>query len=40
MFEVGKKDRINTLYGIESIDKTNKKDLSSPNLTSNKRGSE
>ena len=27
MFEIGKKMKTNTLYGIESIDKTNKKDL-------------
>ena len=32
MFEVGKKDGLNTLYGIENIKKTNKKSLSSPKL--------
>ncbi len=38
MFEIGKKNGINTLYGIESVKKTNKNRLSLPNLASNNRG--
>ena len=36
MFEIGKKNNINTLYGIESIKRTNKNRLSLPKLTSKK----
>lgn len=36
MFETGKKNNVNTLYGIESIKKVNKNRLSLPKLTSKK----
>ena len=36
MFEIGKRNNINTLYGIESIKRTNKNRLSLPKLTSKK----
>ena len=38
MFDIGKKNGVNTLYGIESVKKTNKNRLSLPNLASNNRG--